>query len=301
LHGAADTGLSAETTGIRIQGCLAGLGMGTYLALAAMGLERIILRLDACGGCPWGSLREKIQTQVDQAGQLLARWGKGETLVCVSRLDERVERPLWDAKNPPLSRRDLFRLAAQQGQLAMARAMSVDHPGSRRHPGRDRLRLISAVAHLPEPKEFLDVPVENINFATFSVSEECNACATCARACPTGALTLKHNDENTYYWLNFTPQTCVGCEACIRVCAPEAIMMDKFPTFTQIFGNPEPCVLSKGELKKCVHCETLFAARSDQELCPVCEYRRKNPFGSMMPPGVKTASTQDRGKRIHDS
>jgi ferredoxin len=301
LHGAADAGSLSEAIGIRVQGCLAGLGTGTYLALVAMGLERIILRLDACGGCPWGSLQTEIQTQVDQTGRLLKHWGKSETLVCVSKLDEPVERPLWDVKNPPLSRRDLFRLAAQQGQLAMARAMNVDQAGNRRRPGRDRLRLISAIQHLPKPKEFLDSSVGNSKFGILSVSEECNACATCARACPTGALTFEHNNENTHYWLNFTPQTCIGCEVCVHVCAPDAIEMDRSPTFTKVFGNPEPCVLSKGELKKCVHCKTLFAARSDRELCPVCEYRRKNPFGSMMPPGIKMTSTQDRGKRPYDS
>ena len=74
--------LSSDATGIRVRGCLAGLGVGTYLALAAMGLERIILRLDACEDCPWVSLQKVIQTQVElRPVKLLARWEKAETLV----------------------------------------------------------------------------------------------------------------------------------------------------------------------------------------------------------------------------
>ena len=117
LHGAAETGPSPDAVGIRIRGCLAGLGVGTYLALAAMGLERIILRLDACASCPWVSLRDGIQTQVAQACQWLARWEKSALLDCTLTFGEWVERPLWDAKNPPLSRRDLFRMAVNQGQV----------------------------------------------------------------------------------------------------------------------------------------------------------------------------------------
>ena len=290
LHGAAGVGSSTETVGIRVQGCLAGLGIGTYLALAAMGLERIILRLDACVDCPWAALQRTVQTQVDQANRLLTHWGKGKSLVFVLELDEQSERPLWDAKNPPLSRRDLFRLAAHQGQVAMARAMSQQHAETAHCLGRDRLRLNNAVAHLPEPTLFLDAPIAGDNFTTLSVSDACNACATCARACPTDALNFHVNDEKTYYHLYFNAQACIGCEACVHVCIPDAVELNKVPTFSQVFGQSEPYTVNEGELRQCSQCKTLIAARTDQDLCPVCAYRRRNPFGSLIPPGIKTAS-----------
>lgn len=301
VHGAADIGNSPDATGIRVRGCLAGLGVGTYLALAAMGLERIILRLDACAGCPWVSLQDEIQTQVDQASQWLARWEKSALLDCTQTLGERVERPLWDAKNPPLSRRDLFRLAAHQGQVAMVRAMSQEPAGHNRHPGRDRLRLNNALAHLPEPTMLLDASIETGDFVMLSVSEKCYACSICARACPTGALKFQMTDEKTHYWLYFNARACIGCEACIHVCAPDAIEIDRAPTFTQIFGESERRALREGELSKCVQCKTLFAAGSGQDLCPVCTYRRKNPFGSMMPPGVKMIGKRFGGQKPHAS
>jgi ferredoxin len=190
-------------------------------------------------------------------------------------------------------------MATRQGQLAMARAMNVDSSGSKRRPGRDRLRLVGAVAHLPEPKEFLNDPIEKGNFANLSVSERCNACKTCARACPTGALEFKYNHERTYYWLHFHPQICIGCEVCTHVCAPDAVDMEKLPRFTQIFGKFESSVVSEGKLKQCVQCKTLFTSKDEKSLCPACTYRRKNPFGSMMPPGVKTI-TRSRGQNTRD-
>ena len=59
-HGSAEMGLSTEATGILLRGCLAGLGAGTYVALAAIGLEHIVLRVDACANCPWVSLQDTI-------------------------------------------------------------------------------------------------------------------------------------------------------------------------------------------------------------------------------------------------
>ena len=52
----AGLGFSEASTGIRVRGCLAGLGCGAYLALAAFGLERILVRTDACSACEWATL-----------------------------------------------------------------------------------------------------------------------------------------------------------------------------------------------------------------------------------------------------
>jgi ferredoxin len=300
-HEHADAGASPSNTGIRVRGCLAGLGTGTYMALAACGMEKIILRLDACKNCSWGSLQMIIQNQVEQAADMLAHWGKREILFCLTELHEGVDRPLWDANNPPLSRRDLFRMAAQQGQMTLARAMSADRSGSQRQPGRDRNRVVSALAHLPEPEQHLDEPIETSSYIGLSVSEKCSACAACARACPTSALHYELGENKTHYRLLIKPQACVACEGCVHVCAPGAIEVDRTPTFRQVFGNPEPVVLSEGDVLQCSHCKTYFSSRTGGRLCPVCEYRRTHPFGSIMPPGVRPINEIKRGQNPHDS
>ena len=279
-------GFSEASTGIRVRGCLAGLGCGAYLTLAAFGFEHILVRTDACAGCEWGTLPRQVEVQVKQAKQLLEAWGKAEILDCVSELDSPLERPLWEATNPPLSRRDLFRLAARQGQIAIARAIEdgQSHPG--RRPGRDRLRLLGAVAHLPAPQPGYTGSLMDMDFAWVSISETCTACGVCARACPTSALQFEKNEDEKAFTLTFSARNCIGCEMCVHVCAPSAVSVNHTPTFAQIFGK-ETMTLQEGELVKCELCGILMAARPNVHLCPLCEYRRTHPFGSMLQPGLK--------------
>ncbi len=291
LNENSESGISSESTGILVPGCLAGLGVGAYLALIALGLKEIILRLDACPNCPWEPLQQIVQTQAEGANQLLAHWSKNQALVCATQLEGPVaQRPLWNAENPPLSRRDLFRMAAHQGQIAVARAMSVNQSSGHCQPNRDRLRLISALDRLHQPQEHSELSIENGSFAVLSVSDKCNACATCTRACPTSALTFRLNEDETYYWLKFDPRLCIDCGICARVCAPNAIESNSMPTINQVFGNTEPTIISEGELLRCDKCETMFAARSGQKLCSPCQFRRNNPFGSFVPAGIKAVS-----------
>jgi hypothetical protein len=74
---------------------------------------------------------------------------------------------------------------------------------------------------------------------------------------------------------------------CAHVCAPDAIDIDTAPHISAVFGVPPTGVtLSTGELTRCQRCNTPIAARPGVTLCPTCEMRRKNPFGSIMPQGL---------------
>jgi len=287
LHPHRETGADAESIGICIRGCLAGLGTGAYLALAAMGLTHIITRTDACRECKWGALSPEIHDQAGRANRFLSAWDRGDTVACVDELGSPLQRALWDAKNPPLSRRDMFRMLARQGQVTMARAMERQAAGSKRQPGRDRLRLLSAVSHLPAYSSAPAANFEGLDFAFLTVSESCTACGVCARACPTEALHFEKNEGETTFTLSFLPQNCIGCDLCAHVCAPGAIGLDRDPSFEQVFGTKEALTVQAGELVRCEHCKTLMAARPGVRLCQLCEYRRANPFGSKMPPGFK--------------
>lgn len=278
-------GCSAEATGMRVKGCLAGLGSGTYLSLAAFGLERILVRTDACSTCEWGSLTVQIKAQVGQAKQLLEAWGKADSLNSLSELESPVERELWEAKNPPLSRRDMFRMVTQQGKVALARAMEEGQV-SKRGLGRNHLRILGAVTHLPAPHPGYLRSIPDMDFASVSVSEACTACGVCARACPTQALHFESNKNDTEYSLKFSARQCIGCEMCMHVCAPSAVSVDHAPTFAQIFGE-ESISLREGNLVKCEHCGIPMAAKPNLHLCQLCEYRQTHPFGSMSMPGIK--------------
>lgn len=281
VHPHPDQGVETEAIGIRTRGCLAGLGVGAYLTLSALGMERILARTDACRACKWHSLDSQISPQTAQANRFLSAWGRAETVTCVGEISTPVERPLWDAHNPPLSRRDLFRMMSKQGQVAMARAMEDGVGAPHRQPGRDRMRLLAAVLHLPKPSN--SICLEDFDFALVVVSEACTACGACARACPTEALRFEKNDSEMQFSLIFSAKACIGCDICDHVCLPDAIGIDHAPSFEMIFSTNEPIIVASGQLARCERCKTLMAAREGVKLCPLCQYRRTNPFGSMLP------------------
>lgn len=288
LHPNPHTGIDAESIGIQIHGCLAGLETGALLALSALGLKRLTLRTDSCSGCNWHSLHSDIHRQTEKATRFLSACETDITITCVDEVEAPIERLLWGAKNPPLSRRDLFRTMSKQGQFALARAMENGVTASKRQPGRDRLRLLSAVSHLPESSS--TASLREFGFSRLTVSTACTACGTCGRACPTEALRFEKNDEAMTYSLTFLAQNCIGCGLCEHVCLPDAITLNHEPTFEQVFGVKEAQVVESGSLVRCERCKSLMAARDDVKLCSLCEYRRTHPFGSMLPKKILKGS-----------
>jgi ferredoxin len=284
-------GVSRESTAIRIKGCLAGLGSGAYLALAAIGQQRILARTDACSACEWASLPGLVEAQVSHARQLLEGCGRDSSLACMPALEAPVERPFWEAANPPLSRRDIFQTALRQGRATLARV--VDEWGTtpaERQPGRDRLRLQNALKHLPASQPASRPArlgsLQGMDFAWVSVSEACTACGVCARICPTSALQFGIYAGETAFQLTFQAAKCVGCDMCVHVCGPAAMTIDHDPSFARIFSQ-ENVIIYAGGLIKCKKCAALTVALPGVELCPLCEFRRTHPFGSMLPPGLK--------------
>lgn len=280
-HPRAESGTRPDAIGIRIDGCLAGLGMGTYLTLVALGVTRILVRTDACRTCKWQSLTSEIHRQAERADRFLAAWEKGNTILCIDQVESPVERALWTAKNPPLSRRDLFRLIARQGQVAMARAMGHGESGTGRQPGRDRLRVLTAVSHIDGPSG--GVELSGLGFATLAISTSCTACGACAKACPTEALCFEKDEEAMTFSLSFSAKNCIACGLCEHVCLPDAISLHRAPAFEDVFGSDRPATVASGRLVRCARCRAFMAERTDGNLCPLCEYRRTHPFGSRLP------------------
>ncbi len=287
LHPHPETGADSESIGIQIHGCLAGLGTGALLTLSALGLNRLILRADSCSTCKWHSLHPEIHQQAEKANRFLSAWDSSNIITCSDKIESPVERPLWASTNPPLSRRDLFRMMAKQGQVALARAMENGVTASKRQPGRDRLRLLSAVSHLPSAQAASSGYLEGFNFATLTISGSCTACGVCGRVCPTKALRFEKNDEAMTYSLTFSAQNCIGCDLCEHVCLPNAITLDHAPTFEKVFSVKESFVVESSSMVRCERCKTLMAARGGMKLCQLCEYRRTYPFGSMMPKKIQ--------------
>jgi len=287
-----EQGCSSDTIGIQVRGCLAGLGTGALMALVALGADSIILRTDACSECDWGKLLLLIDNHLAQTQELLVAWNKTAIIESISNIQETHTRPLWDAQNPPLSRRDLFRFASRQGQVALARSIEQKKTGSSHTPGRDRRRIVNAVEHLSASKAENDPILAGITYTTLSVSDSCTACGVCARACPTNALHFMSDAENKTYQLSISPQYCIGCELCAHSCVADAIVVGNDPLFSQVFGSEPATILKEGDLALCDKCNVAYAATPGTRLCPTCNFRKKNPFGSKIPPGVTLQQVQ---------
>lgn len=289
-------GEHSDSIAICLNGCIAGLGASIYLLLIVSNIEKIEVRLDSCAECAWGSLSGYIQAQVQFARKLLAAWGKEEAVSWTTQLYHPQPRPLWEVRNPPLSRRDLFRMAVRQGQLTLARALSNEPTSGKLQPGRERQRMVVAFKYLLAEELSSNVVLEDTGFAFLEVSDACTACQACARICPTSALSFETNDEETYFRLYINPSACIGCEACMHVCGAQAMHIEHSPTIKQILDVQKPIILQEGELIRCERCNAPFASREGAHLCPVCEFRSTHPFGSYFIPGmghIRRSSSED--------
>jgi Fe-S-cluster-containing hydrogenase component 2 len=286
-HPQPEIGMYEAVPAISFHGCLAGLGSGAYLGLASLGFEKVTARLDACEACPWGQLKDQVQAQIRLGQRLLEpRHLSGVLSTCeITDKEDLVKRPLLDAHNPPLSRRDLFRMASIQGQVAAARALESEHRTTGRRPGRERRRTISALDRLPAPQFNPEISLDGLDYATLAISPSCTACRACGRACPTEALQFENEEDNSFR-LIFSPRACIGCEACLHVCASDAISINHAPTYAEVFSVEEPQILFQGALARCEHCNILFSD-SGEKYCPICVFRRQNIFGFNLPPGLK--------------
>lgn len=254
-------------------GCLAALGISAYLSLAACGVKQIRVRLDACAACPLASLQPQIEATINEANTLLQAVGRKQTIAAANPLPKPKRRAVYSVKNPPVSRRGFLQAFKQAGRDFLP-SLEVES---------ERQRMVAAVRQLAPADP--DQPVPGDSFASFSVSDACNACSLCARICPTGALEFACND--TQFELTFSPAACVNCGLCAQFCVPDALQQDGAPTVGELI-NTNPVVLHNGTLTRCRKCNVPFAGKPGTTLCPVCTFRQERPFGAVRNIGTAT-------------
>lgn len=287
FHPSADVGPAEASSVLRLPSCLGSLSPSALVAMAALGIETISLRLDRCLGCPFGRARYGIEESVRETRRLLAALGApGEIVLITSAAedDNWVQHPVRDAGGVVFSRRLVPGSATGEIPQAAGQALAADDLATRVDMPRERLRLLLALGRLPHT---LDTLPASQGFIRLEATDACTACGLCARVCPTGALQMLENDDGDVFHLIFRAGACTDCGACLPYCEPDALQMAAaLPSLRELL-NAEPVVLIAGNLRTCRKCGAPYAGPEDSDLCPLCEFRRKNPFGSRMPAGSR--------------
>jgi len=289
FHPSPEQGAIENASVIRTRTCLATLGPSRYLQLVTQ-VQKIIVRIDTCAECPIGRAQSEIVRSMNTARNILAACGE------LDRIDVIVEKPgadtkmrsVYDTKNPPVSRRDLFRFFAIEGSRIANRVLASDNePSVGQVPPPERRRLINTLKQFApaESARWQNSTVTALGMRWLEADEKCTACGVCTRSCPTGAMQFIEIEDNRYR-LALAISECTDCGVCIDMCEPSALRHGDMPTLAELV-SPEPRVLREGGLKKCNRCNTHFDERIEGSLCPICRYRLNHPFGSRLPQVAK--------------
>ena len=263
-------------------GCLSALGPSVYVSLLALGVEQLTVRLDACAECPIGAaLHPHIVEAVEQAQAVMAARGEGDRLqILADTPAEQSARPVFYASNPPLSRRGFLQFFTPQRSSTAADILPPYAPqidGDRSAP-RERRRLVGALRLMDEAPANHHLPAGE-RYVDLSVDEKCTACGVCARICPNEALLFEQGEDE--FWLGFVAANCTNCDLCTRYCDPQALKFNGTPTVSRL--TDRPILLRHDTLYRCQKCSAPYSGDENGGLCPVCAFRRDNPFGSRPP------------------
>ncbi|MCK6212669.1 4Fe-4S binding protein [Georgenia sp. EYE_87] len=272
---------------VRLGSCAADLAAHELLELLTLGAPDVLVRLDGCAAATMATSRlgplvallessgvDRLRVDGPDAGPTDAegpgaagRWPRGS----------RRRRAVLDAEHMPLSRRQVMGLA---------------DPAPRQLPDEDahpQVRLVAAARQLVAP----DAPAlaALAGPAAALSARGCTACGVCVQACPTDALALRHSAASgpAITTLLQDPAACDGCLRCVDLCPQDALTAAGQESWKKVLGGGLAPVQTLSTAP-CERCGTRFPTPSGERLCPVCAYRRANPFGSVVPPAAQRAA-----------
>ncbi|MDM8083527.1 4Fe-4S binding protein [Cellulomonas cellasea] len=147
---------------------------------------------------------------------------------------------------------------------------------------------VAAPAEAPTPAQAPRDGLDDVNSPAVVLSAPgCTACGVCVQACPTQALTLQHNGGGAVAisTLLQSPSACDGCQRCVELCPADVLSVAGQWRWSDLLTDSTRGVATVSTAT-CTRCGTQFPTTSGERWCQVCSYRRKNPFGSALPPGV---------------
>jgi ferredoxin len=260
-----------DRTVVRLSTCVRDLAAHELAELLLVGARQVVVRLDGCSDPATAAERVEPVVRVLRAG------GIDRVTVEAGIPDEGARdarRAVLDADRLPVPRRRLLGLAT-----GVARTLPA--PDDDPHA-----RLVSAVRALvptvtPELTE-LDSPAVRLT------GHGCTACGVCVQACAPDALRIQHGSGGggiAISTLLQAPAACTGCRRCVDLCPTDVLTaVDPWP-WSELLVDREVGVTTL-TTARCERCGASFPTTSGDRCCPTCAYRRGNPFGSTLPPGV---------------
>lgn len=273
---------------VQTQRCLAALSPATLLELSILNKE-IWLDDSPCAGCPLGQIHPIIRDTVAQANgwaSLLTEAGSISLWAEEIEIPPAISRPVYNAANPPISRRGLFSAFKQSGQEIAAQEEKVELvkasksvPVSERLPHNvphQRVKMLSILEKSSFAKSPINnqLPMTNLPISNLRIDPtRCTACRLCAKFCPTGALRYLSDGES--FALTFQAALCLGpdCNICVPACPEKAVSTQSVTASPNLFSK-EPLVA--GDLTVCQRCKQPIAKGPDlPNTCFACRPKKQ--------------------------
>ncbi|PFG40662.1 4Fe-4S dicluster protein [Georgenia soli] len=289
-------------TVVRLEGCAAQVAPHEVVELLVLGAADVVLRLDGCADT--GTARAHLAPLVDlleASGVRRVRLVDGDAPEAPGPRARglRRRRAVLDAAHMPVSRRQV---------LGLGDGVTRELPDEEVRPHR---RLVAALAALTGegssgvagPTEGLAGPTEGRAGPTEGraglpapsvrlTARGCTACGVCVRGCPADALHLRHSAAGgaAVTTLLQDRAACDGCLRCVELCPDDVLSAAGAWSWEQALREDATAPVVTLTTARCGRCGSRFPTPSGQRLCPVCAFRRANPFGSRVPARAYSSS-----------
>ncbi len=166
--------------------------------------------------------------------------------------------------------RDVLRVMSPRSVAGLAEALERpleggfgrDNPTPERACLREPSATASALLHLVEAASG-SVPIalrhDQSPLGVVGIDAQgCTGCESCARACPTDALTSR--EEADALTITFDPNLCTGCSLCVRWCPEDVVSVRKVTDLQALHDGRT--VLHQDSQVRCERCGVAFAPAS---------------------------------------
>lgn len=224
--------------------CLGYINSAHIVALAAYGAEALHFRHANCENCEakWGE--EHASKNIKAADDILKAFNLNKAITlstgnCLASFTPPAEEDRLAGKGELLSRREFFQYFKRHAQFSAAKTISTlwdSKPKPARRPvdfahkflPSKRQLLLAALRTSERPDENSLDTSESLTLTEMEIDpSKCGLCESCARFCPTGALTQRTvcdvRGKKIEAELKFNPARCVKCDLCLEACFTQAL------------------------------------------------------------------------------